>query len=374
MLLCVSSVATQAYAQIETKAQYAYIYDYDTKTVLLDKNADTQMGPSSMTKLMTLYVLFSKLKKGDVTLETEWPISETAWRKGGSKMYVKEGDVVKVEDLIKGIVVASGNDACIVVAEALAGSEEAFAEEMNFMAEKIGLTNSHFKNATGWPDTKHKMTAKDLVTLSMRLYEDFPEYYPYFNEKEFTYSDIKQKNRNKLVFKDIGVDGLKTGFTNSAGYGIVVSSEQNGRRVFIAINGLTSVKERISEAERLVHRSFSDFKKLVLYKPFEDITSATVWGGMDETVPLASKEEVAIVVNNRLSQREEVTLEVHYQHPVIPPHLKGEEIAELIIKVDGVKAKTFPLVTNSDVPLKAFFGSAMSKLGFVLLGYENQKP
>lgn len=363
-----------AWAQIETKAQYAYIIDHATGTELLNKNADVQMGPSSMTKLMTLYILFSQLQEGRISLDTKWPISETAWRKGGSKMYVKEGDKVTVEELIKGIVVASGNDACIVVAEALAGSEEAFAEEMNIIGKEIGLTGSNFRNATGWPDDEHVMTARDLVTLAVRLYEDFPDYYHYFNEESFAYNKIKQNNRNKLIFKDIGVDGLKTGFTNKAGYGIVVSAQRDGRRVFMAINGLTSVKERLQEAERLVLRSFSDYKKLTLYTPHEDVLSVPIWGGLDDEVMLTSKEEVSIIVQNRLSRREKVTLSVNYQHPVFPTHPKGAEIGELAVNIGDHQTKRFPLITATDVPPKEFLGSAMEKLKFVLMGYEGQKP
>ena len=221
---------------LNTTASQAIIYDYETKTVIFEKNSKELVSPSSMSKIMTIYYLFKKLKDGEIELTDEFKVSKKAWKKGGSKMFVNVGESVKVEDLIRGIIVQSGNDACIVVAEAISGSEELFAEELNLLGQEIGLKNSNFTNSTGWPDPEHLMTVEDLLTLTIRTIEDFPEYYHYYAEKEFTYSNIKQNNRNPLLYSNIVSDGLKTGHTSLGGYGIVVSIKQNNRRIILVLS------------------------------------------------------------------------------------------------------------------------------------------
>ena len=232
---------TQA-ATMETQAEEAFLVDFQTGAVLLDKNADVRMPPSSMSKMMTAYMVFERLKDGRLSLDDELPVSEKAWRKGGSKMFVEVGDQVRVEDLLRGVIVQSGNDACIVLAEGLAGSEEAFAEQMTAKGREIGLTGSNFTNATGWPDENHYVTARDLATLAERIIVDHPEYYHYYSEKEFTWNDIRQGNRNPLLYRNVGADGLKTGHTEAAGYGLTASAMQNGRRLLLVVNGLPSVR------------------------------------------------------------------------------------------------------------------------------------
>jgi len=349
-----------AYANnFDTKADFAYLYDYNTDTVLLDKNGEMPMAPSSMTKLMTLYILFASIERGDITLDTKFPVSEKAWRKGGSKMFVKEGDDISVEDLIRGIIIQSGNDACIVVAEGLAGSEAAFAEDMNFIAEQIGMTDSHFKNSTGWPDEEHVMSAKDLVTLSKHLIEDFPEHYKYFAEKEFTYSKITQPNRNRLLYRNIGADGLKTGHTEIAGYGITASAEQKGRRLILVVNGLNSDKARISESERLLRHGFRDFKNITLYKKGDIVDSAEVWGGSEKSVGLEVAEDLEMTVAKRVSQRAGVRLIVSYDSPIPASIKKGDKLASLIIKKEDDVIREVPLVAANDVNKLSFFGRFM---------------
>ena len=233
-----STPAQTPVGPLDTAARYAVIIDYNTGATLLDKDADVPMIPSSMTKLMTAYIVYGMLKSGRLKLDQDLPVSERAWRMGGSKMFVQIGTQVKVEDLIRGMIVQSGNDACIVLAEGIAGSEEGFVELMNAKAKELGLTSSTFRNTTGWPDPEHKMSARDIATLARRLIQDFPEYYKYDAERSFKYNNIEQDNRNPLVQKGLA-DGLKTGHTDDGGYGLVASSMRGGRRVILVINGLS---------------------------------------------------------------------------------------------------------------------------------------
>ncbi|MBN9543690.1 MAG: D-alanyl-D-alanine carboxypeptidase, partial [Alphaproteobacteria bacterium] len=226
---------------LETKAPHAILVDYDTDTVIFEKEADVPTVPSSMSKLMTVYVIFDKLKKGELKLNERFLVSENAWRKQGSKMFLHVGSSVTLEDLIKGIIIQSGNDACITAAEGIAGTEEEFVNILNEKAKELGLTNSHFVNSTGWPDDNHKMSMRDLSILSKHLINDFPEYYSYFAEREFVYNNIKQQNRNLSLNRFNGVDGLKTGHTDAGGYGIAMSAQQKNRRLIVVVNGLSSM-------------------------------------------------------------------------------------------------------------------------------------
>ncbi|MEC8725219.1 MAG: D-alanyl-D-alanine carboxypeptidase family protein, partial [Pseudomonadota bacterium] len=243
-----------------TAAPYAYILDLSTDTVLLSKQASIPMPPASMSKLMTVYMVFDRLKRGSLSLDDEFPVSRKAWKKGGSKMFVKVGDKVSVADLLRGIIVQSGNDACIVVAEAIGGSEDTFAEMMTEKGKEIGLKDSIFTNATGWPDPRHRMSARDLAILAKRLINEFPELYKMFNEKTFTYNNIKQGNRNPLLYRNIGADGLKTGHTVAAGYGLASSAQRGDRRIVVVVNGLKSVRQRSKESFRLMEWAFKAFK------------------------------------------------------------------------------------------------------------------
>ena len=247
---------------IETPAAQGILYDYETKSVIFEKNADELMSPSSMSKIMTIYYLFKKIKDGEISLDDEFEVSEKAWKKGGSKMFVNLKSKVRVEDLIRGIIVQSGNDACIVVAEGISGSEDVFSEELNELASEIGLENSNFTNSTGWPDKKHLTTVNDLLKLTIRTIEDFPNLYSYYSEKEFTYNNIKQLNRNPLLFKTIGSDGLKTGHTSLGGYGLVATVKNKDRRLILVLNGLKSSAQRSKESERLMKIGFRQYTNI----------------------------------------------------------------------------------------------------------------
>ena len=276
---------------VDVMSRWAVIVDFATGATLLDKDADMSMPPSSMTKIMTAYVVYSMLKAGRLRLDQELPVSERAWKMGGSKMFVQVGTSVKVEDLIRGMIVQSGNDACIVLAEAIAGSEEAFAELMNAKAREIGLVASNFRNATGWPDPQHRMTARDIALLARKLILDFPEYYHYDAEKSFKYNNIDQENRNPLVQKGIA-DGLKTGHTDEGGYGLVGSAQRGGRRVIIVVNGLPTMKARSEESERLLEWSYREFENVTLFANGATVDTVPVYLGEKPSVALVTSVSV----------------------------------------------------------------------------------
>ncbi|HYN38839.1 MAG TPA: D-alanyl-D-alanine carboxypeptidase family protein, partial [Rhodospirillales bacterium] len=288
-------------AAIETLAREAILVDMNTGAVLFEKNADQPMPPASMSKIMTAYLLFTKLRDGKIKLDDTLPVSENAWRKGGcvsdgSTMCLKLDERAKVEDLIRGIIVQSGNDACIVIAEGISGSEEAYVAEMNKLAKQIGLKGSVFRNTTGLPDPGHVMTARDLTVLSERLITDFPQYYDYYSEKSFTYNGIKQGNRNPLLYKNIGADGLKTGHTKEAGYGLTASAKQGDRRLVLVVTGLPSMSARAEESLRLMDYGFRAFENVTLVKAGETVDTAQVWLGKEDTVPLQAAKDIVVTV------------------------------------------------------------------------------
>ena len=276
--MAAGSPADTPLGPVDTAARWAFIMDFATGATLLEKDADTQMPPSSMTKLMTIYLVYERLKQGKMKLDDELAVSERAWRMGGSKMFVQLGTQVRVEDLIRGVIVQSGNDACIVFAEAIAGSEEQFADLMNQKAKELGLTNSYFKNATGWPDPEQHMSCRDIATLARRIILDFPEYYHYDAEKTFKYNNIEQGNRNPLVQKGTA-DGLKTGHTEAGGYGLAASSKRGDRRVIVVLNGLESMHQRAEEGERLMDWAFANFEDVTLFAAGDVIERVPVWLG-----------------------------------------------------------------------------------------------
>ena len=290
---------------VDTAARWAYIQDFDTGATLLEKQADEEMPPSSMTKLMTMYLVYDQLKQGRLKLEDELPVTEKAWRMQGSKMFVQIGSTVKVEDLIRGVIVQSGNDAAIVLAEAIGGSEEQFAEKMNAKAKELGLTHSFFKNCTGWPDPEQHMSAATSPPWPRRIIRDFPEYYHYDAEKSFRYNGIEQGNRNPMVQKGTA-DGLKTGHTDAGGYGLVASSKRNGRRVILVLNGMTSMHERAEEAERLMDWAFFNFEDVTLFTAGDVIEQVPVWLGTERTVPLVAGRDVIVTMPRNWRQKASV--------------------------------------------------------------------
>jgi len=348
-------VSSAAQAAFESQAREAILVDYQTGTVLYEKNADQRMVPSSMTKLMTLYLLFERMKEGKLKLEDTLPVSEKAWRMQGSKMFVPLGERITVKSLIEGIAIQSGNDACIVVAEGLGGSEETFAKEMNEAAVRLGLTGSHFMNASGWPDPDHYSTARDLYIIARHLINDFPEYYPFFSEREFTFHNIRQFNRNPLLDANIGVDGLKTGHTEEAGYGVVISGvAPDGRRVISVINGLGSIKQREEAAQRLIEYGYREFENVTLVKKDQPVSEAEVWLGESETVPLVATEDMVMSLPKFADKN--IKLQLHYNGPVAAPVEAGAKIAELSIAVPDMPEMRVPLAAGNTVEKKGIFG------------------
>lgn len=358
-----SPAAAQA---IDTPAEHAYLFDAKTGTVLLEKAAEEPMPPASMSKMMTVYMVFERLKEGSLKLQDTLPVSEKAWKKGGSKMFVEVGARVSVEDLLQGIVVQSGNDACIVVAEGLAGSEEAFAERMTERAKELGLEHSHFTNATGWPDPGHEMSSHDLAVLAERLIEDFPEYYEYFSEREFTYNGITQQNRNPLLGRMPGVDGLKTGHTEASGYGLTAAAERDGRRLILVVNGLDSERERARESERLLEWGFRNFEAYDLIRSGETVEEAGVWLGAASTVPLVLEEDLAVTLDHEA--RREMKVTVSFDGPIPAPIQEGQRLGTLRVEAAGAPPIERPLYAGADVERLGVVGRLGAAIRHLVLG------
>lgn len=332
---------------MDTLALQAILIDADTGAVLLEKNADELMPPSSMSKLMTMYVVFDLLKQGRLRMEQELPVSERAWRMGGSKMFVEVGTSVKVEDLARGVIVQSGNDACIVLAEAISGSEQQFAELLNDYARRIGLHNSTFRNATGWPDPEHRMTARDLTILAQRIINDFPEYYQLYSERSFTFSGISQGNRNPALARVPGADGLKTGHTEEAGYGLTASAKRGERRLILVVNGLPSMRARAEESERLLEWGFREFENVVLFRASDTVEEVPVYLGSRPTVPLVGGRDLVLTMPRQW--RRSLQVRVHYEAPLTAPVSKGQELGRMDVAGQGVPEMSLPLIAGADV-------------------------
>ena len=359
-------LAARPVAAVETQAKQAILADFETGSVLFEKNADESMAPSSMSKLMTIYMVFERLRDGRLSLEDKLPVSTKAWRKGGSKMFVKQGDRVSIEDLIRGVVVQSGNDACIVIAEGLSGSEEIFAEEMTERGRELGLENSVFKNATGWPDLGHTMTARDLAILTKRTVQDFPEYFHYYAEKHFTYNGIRQGNRNPLLYKNLGADGLKTGHTELGKFGLVVSAERKGRRLILVLNGLPNIRTRSKESERLLEWGFREFNNYKLFSAGEIATQASVWLGDVDQMPLVVENDLVITMPKK--SRRKMQVSALFEEPVPAPIRGGQQIAMLQVSAPGFETLEVPLVAGEGVGRLGLLGRLASALNYLIWG------
>lgn len=339
----------------ETRAEAAWVYDQSTDTVLMSKNADMPLPPASMSKLMTLNMLFEALRDGRVTLDTRFNVSAKARAMGGSSMFLNETDRPTVEDLIKGIIVQSGNDACVVVAEGLAGTEEAFAQLMNRRARDLGLVNSTFVNSTGWPAANHRMSMEDLGRLSVRLIEEFPEFYGYFAMTEFPYDGrvpSNHQNRNPILRLGIGADGLKTGHTQEAGYGLAGSALQGDRRVTFVISGLGSESARAEEAERIVNWAFRQFVQRTVAQGGARMAEVPVWMGAAEAVDLVLADDLEMLVPALVQG--EVEADIRFSSPVRAPVAAGEALGMLTVTLPGMTPRDVPLVAARDVPRGGF--------------------
>jgi D-alanyl-D-alanine carboxypeptidase (penicillin-binding protein 5/6) len=378
LLLLQSLAATAADAGLAsasdftTSAPYAILMDYDTGSVIYAKNAEAPMEPASMAKLMTLAVVFDELRSGKIHLDDQFFISDHAWKDGGaasgsSTMFAKLHSKVPVEDLLYGLIVQSGNDAAIALAEGIAGSESTFAGIENQMARKIGLTNSHFTNASGLPDPDLHTTAHDLARIARYLIMTYPEYYHIFSETAFTWNKIRQPNRNSLLEMGMNVDGLKTGHSDESGYGIVLSTTQGGRRLIAVLNGLKTAHERTSEGQRLLNWGIHGFEQVAAFPKGQIVGYASVYGGQKPNVGLVGENEIDLYLPKGKEQCPEAV--ISYKGPLRPPVQQGDQVAELQVSCAGQVVQTVPLFAAEDVDRGGFMDRAMAALKQLALGW-----
>ena len=359
---------------IETQAREAFMIDATTGSVLFERNPDQRMPPSSMAKMMTMYLVFEAIEQGRISLDDTMPVSEYAWRTGGavtdgSTSFLPIHSQVRVEDLIRGVIVQSGNDASIVLAEGLAGSEEAFARQMNERAAQLGMSNSHFRNATGLPDPDQYVTARDLATLAQRVIQDHPQFYHYYSEREFTYNGHRQGNRNPLLYRNIGADGLKTGHTREAGYGLTASVLREGRRLILVVNGLPNTRARGEEAERLIEWGFREFEAYPLFRAGEVVDNAQVWMGGARTVPLTVAQDLTVTL--RRASRSGMQVVARMSEPAAAPIHAGDRLGTLVITAPETPTREVPLIAAADVERRGFLGRVAGAVGYYTFGWVN---
>ena len=367
--MTVGSAISKA-AEIDSSAEFAFVTDFGSGKVLMEKQPDALMKPASMAKIMTVYIAFERIADGSLSLDDTFLISEKAWRKGGSKTFVEVGKEVSVRDLLYGVVVQSGNDAAIAIAEGISGTEEGFAEEMNYVARKLGMENTVFRNSTGWPHLEQHTTARDLNILATALIREFPadkypELYPMFAEKDFTYNGIKQGNRNPLVYGTQGADGLKTGHTAESGYGLVGSAHRDGQRVVMVLNGMKSMKQRSSESRRLIDLMFREFKLYRFYEKNQPVDRANVWLGTKSKIDLVLEEPLHLVLAR--SDRRKMKVSVNWNDPVPSPIAAGQPIGTLVLELPSGKT-AYPLLAAENVDRLGLFDRVGEALKYLIFG------
>jgi len=362
LLLAASTTAAQTGGDaLPSEATHVAIIDHDTGLLLHCKSCETPMPPASMSKLMTALLVAEKLDRGDLQPDTLLPVSEKAWRHGaqseGSHMFLELNSRVRVDDLLKGVIIVSANDACIALAEGISGSEEAFVAEMNARAKELGLTSAQFRNASGLPHPEHVISALDLARLADFMIRSQPDLYALYATPDFTYNSHKQYNRNPLLGAFAGADGVKTGHTSVSGYGLVGSAVQNGVRRTIVFNGMQSQNARAQEAQRLMRAAFQEFEAQRLYAKGDAVGEASVWLGSRKTVPLVAAADIAVGYHRSLQGK--LSAEIVYQGPVQAPIKAGEQIGELVVQGPGFAPQRFPLMAGARVGRDNFFGRAM---------------
>jgi D-alanyl-D-alanine carboxypeptidase (penicillin-binding protein 5/6) len=371
-VIVITSTNNVLAASFVTNAKHAILIDYNTDTVLFEKQADEKMFPASMSKIMTALLVFDRLKEGILELDTKLLVSEKAWRMGGSKMFVRVGDEVSVRDLLRGVIVQSGNDASIVFAEAIGGTEAEFAELMTNRAKQIGLKNTTFKNATGWPDSQHVTTARDLALLAKYVIKEYPQFYKYYSEKKFSYGKsnngklITQNNRNPLLYQNIGADGLKTGHIKSAGYGLTASGIRNDRRLIMVVHGLKSARIRAQESRRLFDWGFREFTNIKLFSKSETVDEAQLWLGKKNTVSLKLKDDLILALPK--ASLKSMKVNIKYMGPVPTPVKENQEIAILEVTGNGFIDIRRPLYAGETVDKLGLIARLFSALKFIILG------
>lgn len=366
-ILALLLLATVARADT-TIAPNAILIDGTTGTVLLEKDADKPLPPASMSKLMTVLMVFERLKAGVLSMDHTFPVSHKAWKMGGSKTFVRVNTRVSIADLLRGVIVQSGNDASIVLAEGISGSEEAFAEAMTARARELDLGSGSFRNATGWPHPEHLISARDLAHLAQILVTEFPEHYKMFAEREFKFNGIEQRNRNPLLSRVPGADGLKTGHTNVSGYGLTASAERNGRRLYLVLNGLKSSGARARESERLIEWGFREFAAYPLLKKGETVETAAVWLGSLDRVPLVPDRDV--VLSLKRQARSGLKASVRWNGPVVAPVAEGQHLAILRLEAPGIQPVEHPLYAGANVERVGFFGRIFERVRAMIFGFD----
>jgi D-alanyl-D-alanine carboxypeptidase (penicillin-binding protein 5/6) len=363
-LMGFTAARAETASPLDVDAREVILIDATTGTTLYAKDADAQMPTSSMSKMMTMYVVFDALKNGTLHMDDMLPVSEHAWKQEGSRMFLNVGDKAKVEDLIRGVIVQSGNDAAVVFAEALgSGSEATFADLMNAKAEQLGMTHSHFMNATGLPNPEHYSTARDLAMLASALMRDFPEYYHYFSELSFTYNGISQGNRNPLLYRNMNVDGLKTGHTDDGGFGLTASAVRNGRRLIMVLNGMKGMQGRADESAKVLDYGYREFGLYPIAKAGDVIGNPAVWLGEVKNLPIVAGEDAVITLPR--AARSGLKAIVTFDQPLPAPIKKGQEVGLLTITAPGVDAKVIPVVASRDVAEVGFFARVFGKLALM---------
>ena len=332
---------------IDTKAEQAIVMDFDTNEILFEKNSNSKTPPASMTKIMTVYAAFDRLKNTDLSINNECTVSAKAYKMGGSRTFLEIDDKVSIDDLLKGIIIQSGNDASVALAECLAGTEEDFAKLMNVYAKRLGMNNTNFINSSGWPEDDHYSTVYDLAILSNAVIREFPNLYLYFADEEFTYNDIKQPNRNKLLSSVQGADGLKTGFTKASGWGIAATAKREDRRITVVINGTNSSRSRMNESANLINWAFSQTSQKELVSEGQVITQVDVWLGNKPRVNLISSRKVVSTLS--FDQLQLIKSSIQYKKPLDAPILKGNSYGKLLISIEGKPNIEIDLVAEEDV-------------------------
>ncbi len=360
-----------ALASIETRAEHAIIIDADSGAVLFEKAADDLTPPASMSKIMTMIMVFEAIQRGELSFDDEFHISEDAWRRGGassggSTMYAELNSSVRLEDLIRGVIIQSGNDACIAIAEGLAGSEAAFGDLMTQRARELGLERSLFTNSTGLPDPDHLTTVRELAVLARHTIKNLSEYYHFYSETEFTWNDIRQRNRNPLLYQNVGADGLKTGFIRASGYGLVASAVRNNKRLILVLNGMRSAKARSEEARKLLDWGFRFFRPYTMFRYGQEIAEARVWGGDQNWLPLTANKEIRLMLSPE--DKNTVRAELVYEGPLRAPIREGDEVARVRFVNQGQAVAEFPLFAAEDVSESGIIDKALDTLMAMILG------
>ena len=354
------------FLDIKSPAKQVIIYDHEADEVLFEKNADQIMKPASMAKVMTAYIIFDKLKDQSLQMSDTFLVSNRAWRMGGSRSFLELNTNVSIKDLLLGLIVQSGNDAAVVLAEGISGGEEAFAREMNRYAKILGMNNTYFTNATGWPHPDLKTTSRDLIILTRNIINNFPKLYELFNEKVFTYNNIKQSNRNPLLYSMNGADGLKTGHTNESGYGLIGSVKKNNRRVSIVINGLNSKKKRTFESKRLFNIVFRETALLSLFNDKKSLARGNIWLGKQPQVDLVAEKAFKKIISPL--ELNKTKIKIQWQDPISAPIAKGDKVGDVFIDIPGKELIKQNIVSSQNVDTMSTFMKAKSIIMYLLYG------